>query len=312
MDDAALTDLNRLHLPEIVPISIHDFESGDTAMREAKQNRSLIEYYFTSTPSLLLYVMNHWPAIDVLTYVDADVFFFASPAPLFEEMGSSSIAIIRHNFSPGLRDREIYGIYNVGWLSFRRDENAAACLAWWRAQCIEWCYDRLDNGRYADQKYLDDWPARFHNVKVIEHKGANLALWNVGNYTLHTNDEKTVMVDGDRLIFYHFHKFKQTSSLFYDPGWRDYNVSAGSTLRTRVYKPYLQCLLDCTKDTQALLQNRHEIVMTRYVILNEARPIAVFRRAARTLAGVYSVCRDLFTAKYIICITFGQWRTFII
>ena len=45
--------------------------------------------------------------------LDADLFFFSDPAPLFEEMGASSVAIIPHRFPAANAPRfERYGIFN--------------------------------------------------------------------------------------------------------------------------------------------------------------------------------------------------------
>jgi len=42
-----------------------------------------IEYYFTCTASFLDWVMEHDPSVEVLTYLDSDLFFFLSdPAPI--------------------------------------------------------------------------------------------------------------------------------------------------------------------------------------------------------------------------------------
>ena len=81
--------------------------------------------------------------------------------------------------SPGaLADQRRFGIYNVGWVSVRRRDDGIAALRWWRERCIEWCYDRVEGDRFADQRYLDRLPELFAGVHVIEHLGANLAPWN--------------------------------------------------------------------------------------------------------------------------------------
>src|SRR5207244_8164736 len=97
----------------------------------------------------------------------------------------------------------------VGWVSFRRDAHALACLHWWRERCLEWCYDRYEDGRFADQKYLDDWPSRFQRVAVLQHKGANLAPWNLANYTIRANGDR-VLVDEAPPILSHFQDRKST------------------------------------------------------------------------------------------------------
>lgn len=247
MDDATYGALTELKLPQVYPISLEEFERDDESLRIAKANRSRIEYYFTCTPSLPLYVFNHWSKTDLITYIDADLFFFANPAPLFKEMAGGSVAIIGHRFPPNLKNLEKNGIFNVGWLSFRRDTNGLACLRWWRDRCNEWCYDRLESGRFADQKYLDDWPTRFRNVVVLEHKGANVAPWNLSNYHLDYQNGDTVRVGNQPLIFFHFHGLKKITSRWYDTGWRTYGVTPSMVLRGQVYEPYIKALFDVNR-----------------------------------------------------------------
>src|SRR5438445_589515 len=184
MDRVCYDVLAKLGLAGVHPIALDEYEKGDEDLLRAKQNRTPIEYYFTCSPSLPLFVLERHPQADLITYLDADLYFFADPSPIYEEIGRHSIAIIGHRFPPHLQDWERYGIYNVGWVSFRRDAEALVCLRWWRERCLEWCYDRCEDSRFADQKYLDDWPSRFQGVAVLQHKGANLAPWNLANYTI--------------------------------------------------------------------------------------------------------------------------------
>jgi len=237
LDDETCVALTRLSLPEVQLIALPNFERGDEELVLAKRNRSLAEYYFTCTPSLPLFVMNHNPEVDLITYLDADIFFFSSPAQLFEEIGTNSIAIIGHRFSPTLKGLERRGIYNVGWLSFRRDVNGLACLRWWRDRCIEWCYDRVEGDKYADQKYLDKWPTLFQRVVVLQHKGANLAPWNVENHIIRC-ENSAVWVDEQPLIFYHFQGVRPITKWCCDAGFRSFRS-------VRPTKAVLQFTLQC-------------------------------------------------------------------
>src|SRR5215470_11380158 len=251
MDHVTYQLLEKLGLPGLHPIALEDFERDDKPLQDAKQTRSRIEYYFTCTPSLPLFVLKSWPNVDLITYLDADLFFFSSPIPLFEELGSGSIAIIRHRFAPHLRRHEATdGIYNVSWVSFRRDKHGLACLHWWRERCIEWCYDRNENGRFADQKYLDDSPSRFQNVVVLEHKGADLALWNVDNHRLRFADD-TVMVADQPLVFFHFHGLRQINDWLYAPNWEGYGVAPSMVLRRKIYADYIRALFDMRQSIPA-------------------------------------------------------------
>src|SRR5262249_28408048 len=115
------------------------------------------------------------------------------------------------------------------------------CLRWWRQRCLEWCYDRLEDGKFADQKYLDDWPSRFPGVVVLRHKGANLAPWNVARYKIRRH-KGTVLIDSDPLICYHFHSLKIVTPHLFDLSLGIYEARLGRVLQDDIYLPYLRHL----------------------------------------------------------------------
>jgi hypothetical protein len=238
MDDESYVTLKKLELSKVSLLTLSDLERDHPQLRQAKETRSLVEYYFTCTPSLPLFILNRHPDVDLITYLDSDLFFFSSVEPLFDEIGNKSIAIIGHRFSEAFRKHEWNGIYNVGWITFRRDDNGLSCLQWWRDRCLEWCYDRIEGNRFADQKYLDDWPTRFQNVVVLQHKGANLAPWNVGNYRLSFRDG-TILVDDQPLVFFHFHAFKQRAGWIYDTQLAKYDTVPSKLLLRNIFAPYV-------------------------------------------------------------------------
>ena len=242
LDGAAHDALQRLAIPEVTPIALAEFEHGDVELAAAKSNRSTIEYYFTCTPSLPLFILRRERAIDTITYLDADLFFFSDPAPLFEEIGASSVAIIPHRFPAANAPRfERFGIFNVGWLTFRRTAAGLACLRWWRERCLEWCFDREEPARFADQKYLDDWPSRFEDVHVVRHHGANVASWNLANYAL-TARGGQVFVDEAPLIFFHFHHLKRRRTWLFETDFAPHGARLNRVLKEYVFTPYCRIL----------------------------------------------------------------------
>ena len=150
-------------------------------------------------------ILENNPEIDVLTYLDADLFFYSSPDPIFKEFPNHSILIHEHRFTPSLKHLEQCGKYNVGLLCFRNDCSGMEVLNWWRKRCIEWCYMRVEDGKYADQLYLNDWPTRFKGVRVLENIGAGVAPWNHEQYAYSIDVSNKILVNGKCLIFYHFH-----------------------------------------------------------------------------------------------------------
>jgi hypothetical protein len=206
MDARAQQILEQLAIPGVHCIPLADIETPE--LLETKKDRGVAEYCWTLSPCLPSYVLEHNPEIDFITYLDSDLLFYSPVEPLFGEIGDSSIAIIEHRFSPRLMDREINGRFCVEWVSFRRTEEGMACLARWKAQCIEWCYYRLEEGRMGDQKYLDEWPDRYAECHILQHPGAGVAPWNYSRYTFGGNASSGITVDGAPLIFYHFHQFQ--------------------------------------------------------------------------------------------------------
>jgi hypothetical protein len=208
MDEQTKTVLDRLALPGMTAISLEELEAHDPELRGVKEDRTQLEYCWTATPSIALYCLEHEPAIDLITYLDADVFFYSSAEPLFAELGADAVLIVPHRYGPEKAYLEATsGIYNVELVSFRRDEDGLEALHWWHDRCIEWCYYRAEDGKLGDQKYLDDWPERFRGVHVLQHVGGGLAPWNVTRYDVHEGGG-SVLVDDVPLVFYHFHSLR--------------------------------------------------------------------------------------------------------
>jgi hypothetical protein len=241
LDDETERILSALNLSNIRLIPLAQLEAHDHELAQVKSNRSRIEYYFTVTPCLPQYILNQHPEVDVITYLDADLLFFSDLTPIFDELGSNSVLIIPHRFPATLKAREKYGLYNVQFLSFRRDEHGLACLGWWRERCLEWCYDRLEGDRFADQKYLDVWPGKFKQVVVLQNVGAGVAPWNLANYTLRRKQERSY-VDEHPLIFFHFHGFKRLNRWSAYLGLGEYKIRASRDHLRHLYGPYLRKL----------------------------------------------------------------------
>ena len=236
-DEETFEALRAMDLPGLQPVSLREFEGGDEALLHAKSNRSRIEYYFTCTPSWPLWLLRRYPDVDLVTYLDADIMFHSNPEPVFEELGDRSVLIVGHRFPERLRSLEIHGIYNVGLVSFRNDSPGRECLDWWRARCLEWCYDRVEPGRFADQKYLDNWPELFTGVVVLDNPGAGVAPWNWQNYRIET-DCGRILIDGTPLIFYHYHGFKVLNRWLFDTGVAKYGAMSAA-VRAILYRPYI-------------------------------------------------------------------------
>jgi hypothetical protein len=234
-------------LPWVVLVPLAELEAWSSSLLGVKSTRSKVEYYFTCGPVFLSYVFVHFSEVDLISYLDSDLFFFADPASLYDELGNASIGVIEHRFSAKLQHGLRFGIYNVGWLAFRRDPIGLECLRWWSDRCIEWCYNRVETNRFADQKYLDDWPTRFQSVHILKHKGANLAPWNLDNYRICERDGR-VYVDDQPLIFFHFHGLKQLRTWLFDSNLALSGIRPNRTVRRKIFGVYIESLRRHARD----------------------------------------------------------------
>jgi len=244
LDDATRTALTRLGKPEIRTVTLAEIEAWEPRLAAAKAGRSLIEYYFTLSPFWPRYLLDRLPpGSSGLIYLDADLYFFSSPSAVLAEMETASILICGHRFPPHLSHLDLYGTYNVGLLGFRRDDAARECLGWWADRCLEWCHDRPEGGRFADQKYLDDWPTRFPRVAVLRHPGGGLAPWNVSAATL-VERSGTPWITGPEdapVVFYHFHKLRWLKPWLVDLAL-DYEPEIPARAAALLYRPYVRAL----------------------------------------------------------------------
>ncbi len=243
LDETVTEALNRLGDPNLRVVKLGDLENGYAELAKAKADRSRTEYMFTLSPCWPLWLLEHHPEIGRITYLDADLFFFSSPASIFQAMdeAGASVLITPHRFSAWQRHYEKHGRYNVGVLSFRNDEAGLTCLRGWRAQCIAWCFDRIEEGRYADQKYLDAWPGRLGGaLLVLEHPGVNLAPWNWSQCALEPGEPPRV--DGKPVVVFHFARFRPTGEgRWWQSGQLDYGVMP-QAWRDALYTPYWRAL----------------------------------------------------------------------
>lgn len=249
-DEKCLDILSRLLLEKATIISLEEFE--DKELLRVKPNRTRAEYCWTATSSTILYCLQKYN-LPNCTYLDADLFFYASPRVLFEEISSSSICITEHRYSPKYNKAVKAGKYCVQFVYFKNDKNGLQALKWWREACIDWCFNRHEDGKFGDQKYLDEFSVRFENVHDLQYLGGGVAPWNVQQYDFFEKNNHIVAKDSKKnttfeLIFYHFHYFRFLKNGYVDLG--RYPLTKNDI--ELIYKPYLHALQDAKNKIQQI------------------------------------------------------------
>lgn len=205
IDELVEQQINSLNLDHVSTIPLRIIETDE--LRAVKPTRTVGEYCWTLTPFAPQSVFDLAPDAERVTYLDSDLFFFSSPEIIFSEFESSKkhVLITEHAYAPELDRTAQSGRFCVQFMTFRRTQESFGVMKWWQDRCIEWCFDRNEDGKFGDQKYLDQWPALFPNqVHILSQVDKTLAPWNV-DYFLSKNPI------GLMPVFYHFQSFRIVS-----------------------------------------------------------------------------------------------------
>lgn len=234
-DQECFDKLKSLNLKHMTVDMLSTIETPE--LLSVKPTRSRGEYCWTCGPSVIYHFLTKYE-LDTITYLDSDLMFMTDPSVVLQEVGNSSVAITEQGI--GDKEARTYGKYCVQYMTFRNDKDGLGALTWWRDSCIEWCFQKLEATRYADQKYLDEFPRRWDNVHVIENLGVGIAPWNMHRYE-YKNHSFTYLGKEYPFVFFHFHGVKveiidnilHISSLHHE---------LNTTLIEKFYQPYAELL----------------------------------------------------------------------
>jgi len=285
-DDRSCELLKRLNLKHVTVVSLLEFE--DEILLKIKQERTAGEYCWTCTPSVIKHSIEKFN-LDSCTYLDADLFFFSDPSVLIDEMKDKSVLITEHRYTPAYDQSATSGKYCVQFMTFKNNSDGMKVLDWWQQACNEWCYDRFEDGKFGDQKYLDDWINKFDCVHELQHLGGGVAPWNIQQYNFKTENGKVVGTEkaskhGFELVFYHFHALKLLNNNKVELGVyaldkQDVNI---------LYKKYISELSNVSLDVKRIEPN-FDYNGTVNVSLNWKTMLTKLKRHIKGNYNVYDV-----------------------
>ncbi|MGN6580917.1 MAG: hypothetical protein ACTHJ1_13155 [Bordetella sp.] len=226
MDEKAHDVLEKLSLPNVRLLRVGELETEE--LKRVKPGRSKGEYCWTLTPFTPRFVFEADASASRVTYIDADIWFRKSPAALFAELEHSGkhVLITDHAYAPEHDQSATSGQYCVQFMTFTRN-GGEAVRKWWEERCVEWCFNRTEDGKFGDQKYLDDWPERFPDqVHVLHDCELAMAPWNAERFPY------------GRAVIWHFHGLRlivkdQSLQASFGP----YHLP--QVVWSYIYKPYL-------------------------------------------------------------------------
>jgi len=273
-DEESYRVLNALRLPHCTPVGLKNL--GDRELYDLQRERKANEFCWTLKSYLMMYLIKDCNLPHVL-YCDGDIGFTSDLSLLYEDWGGSSIYLCTQRDVDWVEKK--YGKYQAGILGIRNNETGFRMLRWWKNKCREWCFAYEDNGRLGDQKYLDEVPALFEDVKISWNKGINAAPWNL----IYNNGYKIaasgggLTIDGDPLAAYHFACLSVYDESHFDL-WSLGHITIQPEVLSDIYVPYLKTLRESAAILKALMsgeqplfrQGRFEEAKTPFVLTEQS------------------------------------------
>ena len=214
LDEEAYDWLKEKAYENIIVQSLDDIKNAYPILERLQQERTRAEFSWTLSSFSIQFFLKKYN-FDSITYLDSDICFYSDPKILFDELNGESVIITPHNYTPKYDQSATSGRYCVQFMYFKNDEGGNKVLEWWRNECEKCCYGKYKDGKFGDQKYLDDWLSRFPTlVHEEKHIGCGIAPWNVQQFEL-SKENGAIFVQNkitklkDKLVFYHFHGLKE-------------------------------------------------------------------------------------------------------
>lgn len=253
MDEATHDFLSQQALPNLRLLRLSQLETD--ALKAVKADRTTGEYCWTLTPFSVRFVFEAEATVGRVTYLDADTWFRKSPAPLFRELDASGkqVLITDHAYAPEYDQSAVSGQFCVQFVTFTR-EGGEAVRKRWEAQCLEWCFARVEDGKFGDQKYLDTWPETYpETVHVLTNKELCQAPWNATRFPY------------GNAVLWHFHSLRILSQRGGSLQVLQSIYPLPNPVRTQIYRPYLEdlkraCERMSQQGVQVRAQGRHGLL----------------------------------------------------
>jgi len=271
-DDSAYDVLVGLDLHGVRLLKLSELETEE--LLNVKSTRTIREYYWTLTPFSPRFVFEADSLVKRVTYVDADLWFCKNPKPIFDEFEASGkkVLITDHAYAPEYDKSATSGQYCVQFIIFERD-NGEEVRKWWEERCVEWCFAREENGKFGDQKYLEEWPIIFDPlVHVLQNKEQAMAPWNAIRFPY------------SDAIFYHFQGLRIITENAIEVG----SYPLPRPLVNNIYKPYFADL----RKALVLLDT------FGFELVPQAKRVSYIRRIYHVLQRVFVAARPYSQMKW--------------
>ena len=244
-------DYNFFNPAFVIPIE----EIGIPNFAEIVEKFNIIELNTSVKPSFAKYLLKRHTAAEILYYLDPDLYFYDSLKSLDTRLIENNFAITPHILSPIQLDDRIpgenlflnYGLYNLGFLGLNtKSQETIKMLDWWEERTLNLGYDRIVDGLFVDQLWINFLPIYFDKVLLLKELGYNMAPWNLHerNIKSFAADGKVLLNDDSNLVFYHFSNMNNEDSSRPSRFYNRYSFDQFVLLKD-LYNSYIEELNKC-------------------------------------------------------------------
>ncbi|MET3126719.1 hypothetical protein ABID42_001821 [Arcicella rosea] len=202
-------------MPEVnfpIPYKILPVESINfPALEEYSQKFSIIELACAFKPIFAFYLLKSYPSLEKLIYLDTDIYLYDSLVGIEKNLDEHDIILTPHitkaiPLSERWNEKQYLnaGLYNAGFIAFKRTENSLKFLDWWQTHLNKYGYLDYCKGMGADQLCLNFVPVFYEKVLVDYNPSLNIAYWNLQERELNFVDGKYFVNQNTPLVFFHF------------------------------------------------------------------------------------------------------------
>jgi hypothetical protein len=194
---------------EIVPF----MELNNTAFQSMIHTYSIIELNTAVKPFFAEYLFEKYQEADNVIYFDPDIIIYSSLYELEKLLIENNIVITPHFYTP-IKDK-IHpferivlkvGIYNLGFIAWKRNAESLEMIRWWQTRLKEECSLDFNSGLFVDQIWINYVPLYFEKVFILNDFGYNMAYWNFYERRI-TEQNGKYFANGEPLVFFHFSGF---------------------------------------------------------------------------------------------------------
>ena len=233
-------------------------EIGLADLRGEAMKYDILELNTNVKPAFLQYLFRTY-RLEQLVYLDPDIFVYGPLEPVFQALsGGAAAALTPHlttpyadDLLPSEQDHLYNGTYNLGFVAFRRCDEADRMLAWWSERCLALGFSEGRTGLFVDQKWMNLAPGLFADVAILRDAGCNMAYWNLHERSLEVREGERLVQNPNGpavpLRFFHFSGIDVEDEMGLSRHTNRFQMAERPDLQT-LFTAYRQVLRGCAEE----------------------------------------------------------------